>query len=140
MPARTVYLIKRIETEVTTRMNKALSEFDITVSLFTVLNFVRDNTNDISAAQLSRRFGMTSQSMNEVVATLLRKGLIEKSMDMDNKRVQLISLTKKGADTLEQCNNIIDTLESNFFGFLPESDLHQFRDLIGILLRGLRQS
>ena len=34
MAARTVYLIKRIETEVTAQMNKALSEFEITLSIY----------------------------------------------------------------------------------------------------------
>ena len=43
MPARTVYLIKRIETEVTSRMNNALSDYGITLAQFIVLNFVNDN-------------------------------------------------------------------------------------------------
>ena len=51
MPARTVYLIKRLETEITTKMNKALTEYEMTLSQFTVLNFVNDRANDLSSAQ-----------------------------------------------------------------------------------------
>jgi DNA-binding MarR family transcriptional regulator len=115
MPARTVYLIKRIETEVTSLMSKALGDYGITVSQFTVLNFVHDHTDDLSSAQLSRRFNMTPQSMNEVVTTLQRKKLIAKKIDPDNKRVQLISLTKQGKILLKQCNESIDKLESVMF-------------------------
>jgi DNA-binding MarR family transcriptional regulator len=136
MPARTVYLIKRIETEVTTRMNKALTEFDITLSQFTVLNFVNDNPDDISSAQLSRRFNMTPQSMNEVVATLQRKELITKKIDTENKRVLLIGLTKKGKTVLNQCNTTIDILEKDFFSTISDEDLQTLRGIIGCVLRG----
>ena len=64
MSARTIYLIKRLETEVTAQMVKILGTYDITPSQFTVLSFVDDNKTDLSSAQLSRRFLMPPQSMN----------------------------------------------------------------------------
>ena len=137
MPARTVYLIKRIETEVASRMNKALTEFDVTLSQFIVLDFVHDHTDDLSSAQLSRRFNMTPQSMNEVVTTLQRKKLIEKKVDADNKRVLLIRLTEKGKDILTQCNAAIDAVENDLFSGLPHSDLKTFRGVIGSVLTGM---
>lgn len=139
MPARTVYLIKRIETEVTAKMNKALTEYDITLSQFILLNFVNDHTDDLSSAQLSRRFNMTPQSMNEVVTTLQRKELIEKKVDADNKRVLRISLTEKGKETLVLCNEMIDGVEKELFGVLSDDDLQQLRALIGVILRGVRE-
>ncbi len=138
MPARTVYLIKRIETEVTTRMNKALAVSDITLSQFTVLNFVNDHPDDLSSAQLSRRFSMTPQSMSEVVSSLQRKKLIDKKTDVDNKRVLLITLTEKGKTVLKQCNDSIDKVENVLFSSMPDSDLQIFRVLIGAILADIR--
>ena len=140
MPARTVYLIKRIETEVTAKMNKALTGFDVTLSQFIVLNFVNDNIHDLSSAQLSRRFNMTPQSMNEVVTTLQRKELIEKNVDADNKRILRISLTEKGQDLLKICNETIDTVEKDLFGILSDADLETLRGLIGNVLTHVRSS
>lgn len=140
MPARTVYLIKRIETEVTARMNKALTEYDITLSQFIILNFVQDNPDDLSSAQLSRRFKMTPQSMNEVVTILQRKDLLLKNVDADNKRVLRISLTEKGIDTLKQCNTTIDALENELFEGFTEGDLGVFRNFMGRFLMGVRES
>ena len=139
MPARTVYLIKRIETEVTARMNKALAEYDITLSQFIILNFVQDNSDDLSSAQLSRRFKMTPQSMNEVVTTLQRKELLLKNVDGDNKRILRISLTEKGINTLKQCNITIDALENELFGGFTEGDLDVFRNFMGRFLMGIRE-
>lgn len=140
MPARTVYLIKRIETEVTTKMNKALVEYDITLSQFTVLNFVNDNPNDLSSAQLSRRFNMTPQSMNEVVTTLQRKELIEKNVDADNKRILLINLTEKGVGILKQCNEKVNDVEKDLFKALSNADLQTLRGLIGTVLTDIRNA
>jgi DNA-binding MarR family transcriptional regulator len=135
MAARTVYLIKRIETEVTDQMNKALSDFGITLSQFIVLNFVNDNQTDLSSAQLSRRFKMTPQSMNETVSLLQSKELIIKNADVENRRILRISLTEKGLDILTQCNNAIDDVEKELFSTLSESELDILRLLIGSILQ-----
>lgn len=134
MAARTVYLIKRIETEVTFKMNKALLDFGITLSQFVVLNFVNDNQTDLSSAQLSRRFKMTPQSMNETVALLQMKELILKNADLENKRILRISLTEKGIETLNKCNSAIDEVENELFSVLTEDQLETFRGLIGNIL------
>jgi DNA-binding MarR family transcriptional regulator len=134
MAARTVYLIKRIETEVAIRMNKALTEYGITLTQFIVLNFVNDNQSDFSSAQLSRRFKMTPQSMNETVSTLQRKEMILKNVDFENKRILRIGLTEKGLTTLNACNLAIDDVENNLFDTLSISELDLFRSLVGKIL------
>jgi DNA-binding MarR family transcriptional regulator len=139
MPARTVYLIKRIETEITLRMNKVLSEYGITLAQYIILNFVNDNQKDLSSAQLSRRFKMTPQSMNETVTTLQKKEMLVKNIDTENKRILRISLTEKGVEVLSFCNAAIDTLEQNLFENVSTDDLASFRKVIGTVLETTRQ-
>lgn len=138
MAARTVYLIKRVETEVTAKMNKALLEFGITLSQFIVLNFVNDNQNDLSSAQLSRRFKMTPQSMNETVTSLQMKELIIKNADIENRRILRISLTEKGIGLLNECNVAIDEVETELFSILSEVQLDLFRQSIGSILQAVK--
>ncbi len=138
MAARTVYLIKRIETEVTAQMNKSLSGFGITLSQFIVLNFVNDNQYDLSSAQLSRRFKMTPQSMNETVSLLQTKDLIIKNADVENKRILRISLTEKGFEILNDCNAAIDEVEKELFSTLTETELDTLRLLIGSILQAAK--
>lgn len=134
MPARTIYLIKRVETEVTSRMIRILNEYDVTPSQFIILNFVSDNKTDLSSAQLSRRFLMTPQSMNEVVTILQRKGLLEKKNDPNHKRILRLQLTEKGQETLAHCNKAMDDLESRLFDNLGSEDLVVYRQLMGRIL------
>ncbi|MFN8354183.1 MAG: MarR family transcriptional regulator [Spirosomataceae bacterium] len=140
MSARTVYLIKRIETEVTQRMNKALATYDVTLAQYIVLDFVYSNPSDFSSAQLSRRFKMTPQSMNEVVTTLQRKELLEKNTASDNKRILRISLTDKGIELLTACNEAVDLVEQTLFNSISSEELSVFRTLIGKVLSTTRIS
>ncbi len=134
MPARTIYLIKRLETEVTTRMIEVLGAYKITPAQFTILSFVGDSETDLSSAQLSRRFLMTPQAMNEVVSTMQRKALIEKKTDPNHKRILRIRLTEEGQNTLQQCNVAIDLLEEKLLSGLSAENLDLFRSFIGNIL------
>ena len=134
MPARSVYLIKRIETEVTLQMNKVLAVYGVTLAQYIILNFVNDNQKDLSSAQLSRRFKMTPQSMNETVTTLQKKEMLLKYVDAENKRILRISLTENGIEALGFCNAAIDTLENNLFGNISNDELATFRKVIGTVL------
>jgi DNA-binding MarR family transcriptional regulator len=138
MSVRTVYLIKRIETEVTVQMNKVLSGFEITLSQFIVLNFVKDNQSDLSSAQLSRRFKMTPQSMNETITSLQKKELILKNADSENRRILRISLTEKGVNVLNDCNVAIDEVETNLFSVISDSELDTLRKLVGRVINGIK--
>lgn len=123
-----------METEVTSRMSKILSAYDITPSQFTVLSFVGDNKADLSSAQLSRRFLMTPQSMNEVVTTLQRKELLEKTTDPNHKRILRISLTDKGKDMLEQCNSAMDIFETHLLEGINLDEIEVFKGFVGKIL------
>ena len=139
MPAGTIYLIKRLETEVTANMIKILGAYDITPSQFIILNFVGDNETDLSSAQLSRRFLMTPQSMNEVVTTLQRKDLLERNTDPNHKRILRITLTDKGKEVLEICNAAMDVFEEKLLKKLKVKEKEVFRGSIGKILENLKE-
>ncbi len=134
MPARTIYLIKRLETEVTTRMIEMLGTYDVTPAQFTILSFVGDSETDLSSAQLSRRFLMTPQAMNEVVGTMQRKALLKKNTDPNHKRILRIQLTEKGQKTLQQCNDVMDSLEADLLAGFSVEEVDFFRNFIGKIL------
>lgn len=140
MSARTIYLIKRLETEVTANMIKILGGYDITPSQFIVLNFVGDNETDLSSAQLSRRFLMTPQSMNEVVTTLQRKELLERNTDPNHKRILRITLTEKGKEVLKICNAAMDEFEEKLLKKLKAKETEGFRGAIGKILENLKEN
>jgi len=139
MNPRVIYLIKRAEIEITNRMSKALDMLGITPIQFTLLYFVKHDKGDLSSAQLSRRFLVTPQSMNELIAVLQRKKLIRKSVDPSHKRILRISLTAKGNKLLTSCNMALDTIEKDLFEDLSNPEIDKIRDIIGKILATSRK-
>lgn len=134
MQPRTIYLVKRVETEVTVAMSNALSAYDITPLQYAILSFVEVQGAHFSSAQLSRRFSMTPQSMNETVTILERKNMLEKTGDPNHKRVLLLNLTEQGKDVLTDCTTAVNVLETRLFSGLNQKELSQFRALMGKFL------
>lgn len=137
MNPRVIYLIKRAEIEITSRMSKALDELGITPIQFTLLYFVKHDKGELSSAQLSRRFLVTPQSMNELITVLQRKKLLRKTVDPKHRRILRINLTAKGDQLLTTCNTALDTIERELLRDLSKSELEKFKDIMGkILARG----
>jgi DNA-binding MarR family transcriptional regulator len=139
MQARTVYLAKRVETEVSIAMSNALSPYELSPLQFAVLSFVDTSGEHFSSAQLSRRFFMTPQSMNEIVSILQRKKMLIKSQDPHHKRVLRLNLTAEGKATLIHCNAAIDAVETYLFDGLTVEELVSFRQLMGKILDKTRE-
>jgi len=140
MNTRILYLIKRAEIEVTSRMAKALEDEAITPIQFTVLYFVDYDKGDLSSAQLSRRFSMTPQSMNELVGVLEKKKLLKKTTDPAHKRILRLSLTAKGKKLLSDCNATLDSVEENLLKGLSVAETQTLKNLIGKILETSRET
>lgn len=140
MTPRIIYLIKRAEIEVTSRMGRALDVFGLTPIQFSILYFIDITKGDLSSAQLSRRFSMTPQSMNELVQILERKKLVKKNVDPQHKRILRISLTAKGSQLLTKCNAELDLFEEALLNDLSANEIGLLRDLLGKILQNARES
>ena len=134
MQPRTVYLVKRLETEVTVAMSNVLITYELTPLQFSVMSFVEAQGLGFSSAQLSRRFSMTPQSMNEIVTILERKNMLEKVTDPNHKRVLLLNLTEQGKTVLAACNEAVDAMENDLFKELTAKELTNLRSIIGKFL------
>src|SRR6516162_4511364 len=140
MTPRVIYLIKRAEIEITARICRALALLDLTPIQYTLLYFIDVNKGDLSSAQLSRRFSVTPQSMNELVQVLQRKRLIKKNVDPSHRRILRISLTRKGRQLLEDSNHELDTLEEHLLKDLSEEEITILRSLLGKILESARKT
>jgi len=140
MTPRIIYLVKRAEIEITSRMVNALEVWGLTPIQFSLLYFIDINKGDLSSAQLSRRFSVTPQSMNELVQVLERKKLLKKNVDPSHRRILRISLTKKGKQLLENSNHALDTLEANLLKELSKEETNTFRNLLGTILETARET
>ena len=140
MDARILYLIKRAEIESFNQMAVTLDAYNITPMQFTILYFVDYHKDNLSSAQLSRRFLVKPQSMNELVAVLEKKSLLKKEVHPSNRRILHVQLTAKGKRLLEKCNQTLDKLEDNLLQGLSAAEIKKLKGLLGKLLKTSRKN
>jgi DNA-binding MarR family transcriptional regulator len=125
----TTYLIGRLERIVRRALEERLRVHRLTVLGYTALTVMAARPG-LSNAQLARRSFMTPQGMNQAVAVLIAKGLIRRTPDEDNRRVQRIELTKAGRRIVDECTAHVEAYEQELLASLEPAQREQLNDLL----------
>jgi DNA-binding MarR family transcriptional regulator len=97
------YLAGRLQHVVKEELESRLAPYGISVRQYTALS-VLGSTHGLSNAQLARRCLVSPQSMNEVVASLEREGLVDRAPHPLHGRVLQTDLTARGRAVLADCD------------------------------------
>lgn len=136
---RTMYLLNQASNGLMKRLEQALAEQKVTTKQYTVLSIVRDR-EPVSSSELSRRFFVTPQSMNEVVAGLEKVGFLARTEDPGNRRILSIRLTDAGKKLVARCEEIVDRFEADSFGDIPKTQLRELRVALRVILDDVRKA
>jgi DNA-binding MarR family transcriptional regulator len=123
---------------VRSRLEEALRHLEVTGIQYTVLSVVGAHEG-LSSAELSRRFYVTPQTMNELINGLERRKLIARREDPANRRILKMRLTPLGRRLVVECDAVADRVEADVFGALPRESYRQLRALTRMLARELRE-
>ncbi|WP_018699786.1 MarR family winged helix-turn-helix transcriptional regulator [Amorphus coralli] len=132
-----MYLLNQANLAIRSRLEQALRGLSLTGIQYTVLSIV-GSRDGISSAELSRRFFVTPQTMNEIVTGLEKRGLLHREPSVENRRILTASLTPEGETILVSCDAIADEIEESVFSDMPAKDFHELRRILGSRLSALR--
>lgn len=135
---RTIYLMNQVNQAIRNALDLRLRAFKVTGLQYTILTVVRSHTG-ISSAELSRRFFVTPQTMNETVTAMERRGLLVRREQADNRRILVAYLTDEGEALLRQCDAIADEIDREAFGDMSDADFDALRRLLRGRLRAQRE-
>ena len=90
---RISYVIGRLDRALRREIGALVAPHGLTVPQYTALSILRDRAG-LSNAQLARRSYVTPQSMNEVIASLERDGLVARSPAANHGRVLETAVTR----------------------------------------------
>ncbi len=135
---RTMYLLNQANQAVRSQLEAALRDLQMTGIQYTILTIV-DQHEGISSAELSRRFFVTAQTMNEIINGLEQRDLIARKEDPANKRILRMKLTAQGRRLLKKCEDIADRIEEAAFDWIHPNENETLRQSLRSLLRGLRE-
>jgi|SRR5579862_8836982 len=126
---RTIFLLRLLQLNIYNLLVERLGEFELTPIQYMVLSILASR-GSWSTAELARRFHIAPQSMNEVVATLRRKKLIERRESAEHRRILHIRLTASGTRLLEKCDKAVDRIERTAFKEFSAEEIALFRALM----------
>jgi len=85
--------------ETSTRLNnffkKALAKYEITPAQLQILNILWKN-NHLSSKYIQNETGLDSSTITGIINRIIKRGFITKSINNNDKREIIISLTEKG--------------------------------------------
>lgn len=131
---RTIYLLNQANYALRSILDGRLRAVSMTGIQYTILSLV-ERHEGISSAELSRRFFVTAQTMNEIIAGMVQRGLISRKEDPANKRVLRLKLTARGRKTLRECDTIADEIEHAAFDWMADEALENLRECLRVLTR-----
>jgi DNA-binding MarR family transcriptional regulator len=115
------YLLRQASVAARTRMERGLSEEDVTPPQFAVLTMVRAYPG-LSNADLARLSLLTPQTVSVIVGNLKRSGWLASYPHAVHGRIQQLEITKAGRDLLARCRPHIQRIEKRLTAGLSASD------------------
>jgi DNA-binding MarR family transcriptional regulator len=108
--AKLGYSLKRAQHAFRTRVDSELRPLQLTAPQYAILNAVLTDAG-ISSAALARVAFVTPQTMQGILANMIRAGLLSRSPDPRNKRILRTELTEKGRGILQQAREQVQAIE-----------------------------
>jgi DNA-binding MarR family transcriptional regulator len=121
--------LRRAQHAVRTRLDADLTSTGLTTPQFTVLATI-GREGELSASDLARELGMTAQTVNVMVKSLEKDGLLRRSRHPSHGRVLLAGLTATGRRTLERGRAVGMQVQERVLAGLSTSDRRQLVRLL----------
>lgn len=134
---RTTYLIGRLDRTIRRALEDLIRDQAVTVLGYTALTVLAARPG-LSNAQLARRSFMTPQGMNQALAVLAERGLVDRRPDELNRRVQRLELTPKGAEVVEICAERVERFEQQLLACLSVDEQAELNSLLRRVVDGTR--
>jgi DNA-binding MarR family transcriptional regulator len=130
MEQRLGHHIKRVEQELIAVKHSVLRPFNLNVPQYTAL-LALDAEPGLSGAVLARRCLVTPQTMSSVLATLERRGLVERKPHPIHGHILETRLTRSGRSLLNRADAAAVDVELHLGGAFSAAETAQLIALLG---------
>jgi DNA-binding MarR family transcriptional regulator len=133
---RVGYELKRAQQAFCVAVDDALRQVGLSNAQYAVLAILEDE-GALSGAELARRLFVTPQTMNQLVAGLETRALIERTAHPFHGRILQTSLTNRGRSLLAEAHQRVRAIEARMVAGLSEEKQHELVRLLGACARAL---
>ncbi|MDT3329601.1 MarR family winged helix-turn-helix transcriptional regulator [Microbacterium aquilitoris] len=138
LPTSLGYLLKEAATALRVAMEDALRPLELTVTAYSCLEILAQRPGS-SNSDLARGAFVTRQSMNVLLQTLEREGLVTRPATAAEGRVLPVTLTDAGLRRREQASAVVKAVEDRMLAELSAAERAQAFDVLTRMTRALRE-
>jgi len=138
LPTSLGYLLKEAATALRVAMEDALRPLELTVTAYSCLEILAQRPGS-SNSDLARGAFVTRQSMNVLLQTLEREGLVTRPATAVEGRVLPVTLTGAGLRRREQASTAVKAVEDRMLAELSAAERAQAFDVLTRMTRALRE-
>lgn len=139
LPTSLGYLLKKAATALRVAMEDALRPLELTVTAYSCLEILAQRPGS-SNSDLARGAFVTRQSMNVLLQTLEREGLVTRPPTPAEGRVLPVTLTDAGLRRREQASAVVKSVEDRMLAELSAQERAQAFDVLTRMTRALREA
>jgi MarR family transcriptional regulator, organic hydroperoxide resistance regulator len=130
------YLVLAAQREGSRVLAAALKPLDLTPSQAEALAVLRDAGRPLTVKEVGLRLVCESGSPSRLTSTLVRKGLVQSSQDVVDKRATHLSLTAAGVAAARSVTEVEQQMYSVFAAMLADVDLDPAVAALTVLVGG----
>jgi DNA-binding MarR family transcriptional regulator len=116
------------------KLDKALKEFDITASQFSVIVQIHTSEEPITAAEIAQRLGADRPTISGIINRLEKKGILIKVDNPKDKRSCYLGINKKANELVHKIITVSDELTSDIFSIYSKEDTDELTKMINRLI------
>lgn len=130
------YLINTSAKFIKRKMDKNLESFNLTTPQWAVLKLIHDK-NELTQAQIAHELQADRATTGAVILNLCEKDYVYKTIDKNDRRAYIISLTQKAKDTVKQIELITDSITKEALEGVSEDKVKVLYDVLRQILSNL---
>ncbi len=118
--------------------NAEIGSLELTPRQFAVLATVA-SAEGLSQTDLVERTGIDRSTLADIVARMLKKGLLQRRRTKDDARAYAVRLTEEGQRLLQLAKPRVETVDQRLLDTVPEVHRQQFLEALALLVEVLGQ-
>ena len=119
------------------QLDEGLRKIGQSTARMEALSAILNLKGPISQTDLARRLRVEAATVTRMVDVLSKEGLVERTPDPNDRRVNLLSISPKGEATVEQIFRVYDRKRSHLLQDLSGDDLERMEALVDLMTRRL---
>jgi DNA-binding MarR family transcriptional regulator len=127
------YLLKHAHRQFMQLTSTALEPLGIGPREWAALNCL-DEQHGLSQRQVAELLGVDRTTMVALVDELQTNGWVTRNPQPDDRRKNIVTLTRKGRDATQRGARLIDDCERRFLAGLSEGDAEQLKDALAAVI------